>query len=105
MRLSEAGRRIKKLEAKRPKVAVGSGAKGENESLESYYRELESYELEQQGLPPLPYNEVDRRSDERFLTETLPALRESLGWQSPEAQQKLDATEEDVLRRLENGER
>ena len=94
-------RTLERLEAKHPK-AVGS--ESENESLSACFRALECYEREQQGLPPLPYNDLDRRSDEHFLIETLPALRESLGWQSPEAQQRLDDMEEDVLRRLENGE-
>jgi hypothetical protein len=92
-------RKIERLEAKHPKVGVAHTS-GE---LEEYYRALESYEREEQGLPPLPYNEVDRKSDEDFLSNILPMMRSSLGWQTEEAQRKLDEMEEGALYRLQNG--
>jgi hypothetical protein len=72
--------------------------------LEAYFRALENLERKEAGLPPLPYSEVDRRSDEEFLAHTLPTYRASLGWQTEEAQRVLDEWEKDTLEKLEKGE-
>jgi hypothetical protein len=42
-------RKIERLESKYPKVSVGSSRRDE---LEEYFRELENYQAEKEGLPP-----------------------------------------------------
>ena len=71
--------------------------------LDSYFRALENLDREKSGLPALPYTEEDRRDDEEFLLETLPAFRASLGWQTEEAQHVLDEWERDTIERLQKG--
>ena len=71
--------------------------------LEAYFRALANLEREEAGLPVLPYTEEDRRDDEEFLLETLPAYRASLGWQTEEAQHALDEWERDTIERLQKG--
>jgi hypothetical protein len=71
--------------------------------LASYFRALENLNREKAGLPPLPFTEEDRQDDEEFLLETLPSLRESLGWQTEEAQRVLDEWERNTRERLQTG--
>jgi hypothetical protein len=71
--------------------------------LDAYFRALENLEREEAGLPPLPYTEEDRKDDEEFLRETLPAYRANPGWQTQEAQSVLDEWEKHTLHSLENG--
>jgi hypothetical protein len=71
--------------------------------LESYFRAPENLEREEAGLPPLPYTEEDRREDEEFLRETLPAYRTNPGWQTEEAQRILNEWEKHTMHSLENG--
>jgi hypothetical protein len=71
--------------------------------LDAYFRALENLEREEAGLPPLPYTEEDRKDDEEFLRETLPAYRANPGWQTQEAQSVLDEWEKHTMHSLENG--
>ena len=56
-------------------------------------------------MADLPYTEVDRREDERFLLEMLPAYRARKGWQTEEARDVLDHWERTTVERLEKGSR
>jgi hypothetical protein len=91
--------RLKRLEES------ASASKGWRSSvyLDAYFRALANFEREEAGLPPLPYSEADRRDDEEFLRETLPAYRASPGWQTEEAQSVLDEWERDTREKLEKG--
>jgi hypothetical protein len=71
-----------------------------NPELEKFIRELENLLREEAGLGRLPYTEEDRKEDEKILREVIPHYRESLGWQSEEAQQRLDEWERDVRKWL-----
>jgi hypothetical protein len=64
---------------------------------------LENLEREEAGLPALPYTEEDRKDDEEFLRETLPAYRANLAWQTEEAQRILNEWEKQTMHTLENG--
>jgi hypothetical protein len=84
-------------------ASANTDSKSPRYELEGYFRALENLEREESGLPPLPYNEVDRREDEEFLRETLPCLRASPGWQTEEARCVLDEWEKHTLENLEKG--
>jgi hypothetical protein len=71
--------------------------------MEAYFRALESFEREEAGLEPLPYNDIDRELDEHFLAETLPAYRALPGWQREECQEILDKWEQDTTEKLAKG--
>jgi len=71
--------------------------------MDHYFRELENCRRNEAGLEPLPYTEEDRRHDEAFLRETLPAFRASLGWQRKEARDVLDEFERMTLERIHKG--
>jgi CHASE3 domain sensor protein len=94
-------RRLDNLERLSASRRVDKG--GSPRYLDSYFRALENFDREKAGLPPLPYTEEDRRDDEEFLRETLPAFRASLGWQGEEAQHVLDIWERDTIERLQKG--
>jgi hypothetical protein len=63
---------------------------------ENARRELHGLE----PLPDLPYTEEDREDDRRFLEETIPAYRESRGWQTEEARAVLDHWQQHTEERL-----
>lgn len=92
-------RRLEKLEvadSTRSHAADGEARR----ALEQYFRALENWRREEAGLGPLPYTEENRRADEEFLDEVLPIYRQNPGWQTEEAQEKLDAWERDTRERL-----
>jgi hypothetical protein len=64
--------------------------------IENGRREIEGREL----LPDLPRTEQDREGDRRFLEETIPAYRESRGWQTEEARAVLDHWQRHTEERL-----
>jgi hypothetical protein len=67
---------------------------------------MENHQREQAGLPPIPYTEEElaweRESDLQFLQDGLPKLRASPGWQSAEAQARLDEWEQHIKEKLES---
>lgn len=63
---------------------------------ENARRELRGLE----PLPDLPYTEEDRENDLDTLENTIPSYRASVGWQSEDAQARLDAWEANVRERL-----
>jgi hypothetical protein len=70
---------------------------------EAYFRALENFEREEAGLEPLPYNDIDRESDEHFLAETHPVYRSLPGWQREECREILDRWEQHTRERLAKG--
>jgi hypothetical protein len=79
---------------------------GSTRSMEHFLHAVENAHREIEGrepLPELPYTEEDRRDDEEFLRETLPAYRASPGWQTEEAQRILNEWEKHTLHSLEHG--
>jgi hypothetical protein len=93
------GKRLEQLEAR----GARRGSRSTPDYLEAYFRALENHERASSGLEPLPYSEVDRRADEHFLRETLPAYKASPGWQTEATRRMLDEWEKDTLERLEKG--
>jgi hypothetical protein len=98
-------REISHLRERRPeeRASANKGLRRLRYELESYFRALENLERKEAGLPPLPYTEEDRKSDEEFLRETLPFYRASPGWQTEEAKRVLDEWERDTHERLQRG--
>jgi CHASE3 domain sensor protein len=94
-------RRLDKLE--RLAVSRHEDKSGSPRYLEAYFRALENLERKEAGLPPLPYTEEDRKDDEGFLRETLPAYRADPGWQTEQAQRILNEWEKHTMHSLENG--
>jgi hypothetical protein len=92
-------RRLRRLEER---ASANAGSRSPR-YLEAYFRALENLKRKEAGLPPLPYTEEDRKDDEEFLRETLPAYRASSGWQTEEAQRILNEWEKHTLHSLENG--
>jgi len=99
-------RRLERLEVCGRPGARRSG-RSTPDYLEALFRALENHERVSAGLAslPLPYTDEDRRNDERFLQETLPAYRASPGWQTQEAQRVLDEWESGTIERLQRGAR
>ena len=93
-------KRLKALEAQRPERGYSLSPE-----LRAMLREVENYQRQEEGLPPLdPTAEeltLDRESDMRFLREDIPVLRADPGWQGEEAQRKLDEWEHDIRSRWE----
>src|SRR5215217_2263390 len=102
--------RLRKLEqARKQRTLRGSYAQtaGEHPSelyyaaLDSLCRAHEDHNRELRDLPPLPRTEEQREQErlleEDFIENVIPAYRESLGWQSEEAQQALDEWERQAL--------
>src|SRR5215217_8828973 len=98
--MGRVGNRLKKLEE--AYSSAGAHTK-EDDALEAYFRALENFQREKEGLEPLPYSEEDRVQDELFLIEVIPVLRASIGWQSQESQQLLDEWEQEIHKRLSKG--
>lgn len=94
-------RRLDNLE--RLSASCWAGKWSRPRDLDRYSRALENIDRLEAGLPPLPYTEEDRRDDERFLQETLPAYRTNPGWQTEEAQGVLDEWERSTRERLQKG--
>lgn len=88
-------RRVERLEGR-----THSRAEGRPDYLETYFRALKNHRRVDAGLDPLPYSDLDRREDERFLEETLPTYRAAPGWQRRAARATLDGMEEHVRERL-----
>jgi hypothetical protein len=94
------GKRLEQLEVR----GARRGSRSTPDYLEAYFRALENHERASAGLEPLPYSEVDRRADEHFMRETLPAYRASPGWQTEEARHVLGEWERNTHERLQRGE-
>ncbi len=72
---------------------------------ERYFHAAENAQRELQGLEPsfaadLSYTEEDYKDDLNTLEETIPAYRESPGWQTEEAKAFLDEWERDIEENL-----
>jgi hypothetical protein len=91
--------RIERLEARAERKNNGPEERG-YWALTLYLREVDNHQRELQGLPPIPYTEQElewqRKLDEEFLQDGLPRMRASPGWQSAEAQVRLDEWEHDI---------
>ncbi len=73
-------------------------------SMERYWHAIDNARRVQSGfnpLPDLPYTEEDYEDDLRTLHEHIPALRDSVGWQTEEARALLDEWERDLREQLE----
>ena len=85
----------------------GPGRKGPVKlprSLERYFDALEAAQRERAGFEPIPerpYTEEDRRDDLDDLEHTIPAYRESPGWQNGEGRALLDEWERETRERME----
>ena len=67
--------------------------------LENRRRRLDGLE----PLPDLPYTEEDYEDDLRTLEHTIPAMRNSAGWQKEKGVAFLDEWERDLREKLEKG--
>lgn len=70
---------------------------------ERYFHAHENARRELHGLEPLPplkYTKEDHNHDIDTLERVIPTYRASLGWQSEDAQARLDAWEANVRERL-----
>jgi hypothetical protein len=96
-------RRVELLEARETeKQADRAGERG-YWTITLYLRAVENHQREQQGLPPIPYSEEElgwkRELDEEFLQDGLPRMRGDPGWQSAQAQARLDEWQKDLEER------
>jgi hypothetical protein len=99
--MGNLGRRLDNLE--RLSARRRANERERPRGLDGYFRALENLDRQEAGFPPLPYTEEDRRDDERFLLETLPAYRTNPGWQTEEAQGVLDEWDRSTRERLQKG--
>lgn len=102
--MGSIGHRLERLE--RLAESPHEEQSGSTRSMERFLHALENARREIEGrepLPELPYTEEDRKDDQEFLQETIPAYRASLGWQTVEAQHALDEWERDTIERLQKG--
>ena len=97
--MGNLGRRLDNLERLSARRRTNERPRG----LDGYFRALENLDRQEAGLPPLSYTEEDRRDDEGFLQETLPAYRTNPGWQTEEAQGVLDEWDRSTRDRLQKG--
>jgi hypothetical protein len=99
--------RVEKLEAGAGKVAASRWEVPIETRL--YLTRIAGQQARKQGKEPPPYTQEEieemRRSDIQSAEwrGVEAQLRESIGWQSPEAQQALDEWEQEARRRVEKG--
>jgi hypothetical protein len=97
-------RRVELLEARETEKPADDRA-GERGywTITLYLRAVENHQREQQGLPPIPYTEEElgwkRELDGEFLQDALPRMRGDPGWQSAQAQARLDEWQKDLEER------
>lgn len=96
-------RRLKALEESKARHRA-SGPGNSPRQWERFFHLYENARRELYGrepMPDLPYLKEDYEDDLNMLNETIPAYRESLGWQTEEAREFLDYWESEVRERLE----
>jgi hypothetical protein len=99
-------RRLEELEEQFRSGEQAGGGMSSRE-WELFFHAHENARRERHGLealPPLKYTEEDRSNDLDTLEHVIPVYRASLGWQSEEAQTKLDAWEEQLKERIHGKE-
>jgi hypothetical protein len=94
-------KRIKYLEARAEKLDKVTRVPDRGYwAVRLYCKEVENHQRQPEGLPPIPLTPAEeewkRESDIKFLQDGLPRMRASPGWQSPEAQGRLDEWEHDI---------
>ncbi len=95
-------KRLEKLE-RLEELASDNTERMRSRAMERYLHAHENARLEIEGLEPLPelpYTEEDREDDRRFIEETIPVYRASLGWQTKGAQAVLDYWQRQTEERL-----